>query len=172
MSIQSITALAVARNLRRPTKNDAGVVTKDSQAADTAPTLPEILVKTVPVGLVSAYTAFIAVIAELVAEPTAEKPHPEQYLPYRWLGLATLVAFSAGLTYRAYGKKAGDGARFPLEEVAAVTVASAAWGLCIPESPLLAQLDKTEGAIVLALIGFVGVGVTLLLSSRMKTQAT
>jgi hypothetical protein len=163
--------LAVARNLRVPSRSDAGVVTRESVKADEAPTLPEILAKTVPVGLVSAYTAFIAVVTELVAEPTSEQPDPDQHLLYRWIAFVALVAFAAGLTYFAYDKKAGDGARFPLVEIASVTIAATAWGLAVPESPLLAAVDKTQGAILVALIGFIGVGTNLVLSAKMKGPA-
>lgn len=168
MSIPSLTALAVARNLRAPTKADAGVATVEAAAAEKPPTLPEILAKTVPVGLVSAYTAFVAVVAEVVAEPTPANPTPEQFLTLRWLALALLVVLAAVLTLVNYRKKAGVEARFPALELAAVTVASAAWGLGVPESPLLATVDRSEGLILIALIGFVGVGLNAVLSGLMR----
>lgn len=174
MSIQSMTALAVARNLREPTKADAGVATKEAENADTSPTLSEILAKTLPVGLVTAYTAFIAVVTEVVAKPTTEEPNPEQFLWLRWLGFAILTVTAAFLTYGSYkSKTAGTTVRFPLVEVAAVTVAAAAWGLGIPESPLLASInDEATGLLLLALIAFAGVAVNLVLANAMKKEAT
>ena len=168
MSISSITSLAVARNLRQPDKADAGVAPAGTDAAGENPSLPEILAKTVPVGLVSAYTAFIAVVTQVVL-PTKADPSPDPQLWLRWLALAILVLTAAFLTYGSYRSKAGEGARFPLVEVSAVTVAAAAWGIGIPESPLLATLDnKTQGLLVLALIAFAGVAINLVLSNLMK----
>jgi hypothetical protein len=171
MSISSITSFAVARNLRAPTKADAGVATTEAAAAGDPPSLPEILAKTLPVGLVSAYTAFIAVVAEVVAEPTPAKPDPEQYLSYRWGALAVLVLLAATLTLITYRRKAGAGARFPALELSAVTVAAGAWGLGVPESPLLAAADKQEGLILIALIGFVGVGINAILSALLRSES-
>lgn len=55
-----------------------------------------------PVALVSAYTALIAVVSEAVDEPTVQRPEPEQFLTLRWIGLAALVVLAAALTYGAY----------------------------------------------------------------------
>lgn len=172
MSIPSMTSLAVARNLGVPTKSDAGVLNKDAEGAGEPPTLTQVLAKTVPVGLVTAYTAFIAVVSELVPEPSAEDPAPDQLLLIRWIALLAMVIFAAALTIINYKGKAGANARFPLLETSAVTVAAAAWGLGIPESPLLASVSENQGAILLALVAFLGVGINLVLSAMMKNQKT
>lgn len=174
MSIESMTAIAVARDLRNPTKSDAGVVTSESVSADEKPDLVQMLAKTLPVGLVTAYTAFIAAVTQLIAEPTSEEPNPEQYLWLRWAGFAILVITAAVLTFLSYRqKKEATGSRaFPVLEVTAVTVAAAAYGLGIPESPLLAALDdKTLGLGVLTLIAFAGVAVNLTISSALTKKA-
>jgi hypothetical protein len=172
MSIPSITALAVARNLRAPTKSDAGVVTDEAANANEKPSLTEILAKTVPIGLVTAYTAFIAVVAEVVSDPTAQDPEPQQYLWIRWLAFGILVSAAAIITFGSYRNKAGSGARLPLLEIAAVTVSAAAWGLAIPESPVLAAATGEQlGLLLLALIAFLGVAINLVLSNFMKSKA-
>jgi hypothetical protein len=172
MSIPSLTSFAVARNLRTPSKADAGVRTVEATDGAAPPTLTDILAKTVPVGLVSAYSAFIAVVTEVVAKPTAAKPNPDQYLTYRWLAFSALVVLAAVLTFVSYRQKAGAGARFPTVELAAVVVASASWGLGIPESPLLADVGRDGGLILLALIAFVGVGVNAVLANLMRSPST
>jgi len=45
VSIHPLTAYAVARNLRKPTRSDAGEVTKESTKRDEEPSLPALLVK-------------------------------------------------------------------------------------------------------------------------------
>ena len=173
MSISSITTLAVARNLRKPTKSDVGVVTAESNTAKEDPSSTDLLAKTVPVGLVSAYTAFIAVVTQVVAAPTPAHPNPTQYLLMRWLAFAILVLSSAVLTLISYRGKAEKNARPPTLEVGAVTVAAAAWGLAIPESPILVAIaDKQAGLLALAFIAFCGVAVNLALSNLLKTQST
>ncbi len=177
MSISSMTGLALARNLREPTKADVGVVVVESDDADKAPTLTDILAKTVPVGLVTAYTAFIAVVTEVVAAPTAEDPNPDQYLWVRWLAFVILVATAGFLSYGMYlakSKKLKSGVkRTPVLEISAVVIAAVAWGLGIPESPLLAGIDgKEQGLMVLALISFAGVAANLVISTYLKKPAS
>lgn len=172
MAISSITTLAVARNLRKPTRSDAGAVTAESDNAAKDPSSTDLLAKTVPVGLVSAYTAFIAVVTQVVAAPTRDNPNPTQYLWVRWLAFGILVLSAAFLTWSSYRGKAEKDARRPTVEVAAVTVAAAAWGLAIPESPILATIaNKQAGLLVLAFIAFAGVAINLVLSNLMKEQS-
>lgn len=171
MSIDSMTTLGVARNLRNPTKSDIAAVTEESNEATQSPSLQEILAKTVPVGLVTGYTAFIAVVTQVVDAPTKKVPAPEEYLWVRWAALAILVVTAAVLTHQSYSRKAGKGARSPVAEVAAVTVAAAAWGLGVPESPLLAAIeDKNLGLLVIALIGLTGVAGNLMLAGKLKSR--
>jgi hypothetical protein len=170
MSIGSITALAVARNTRRPTKSDAGEVTEESVESEAPPSLMALLIKQVPVSMVAGYTALTAGLVELVGKATRENPQPDQLLPYRWAGFAILVLFSMALTYLTYRAKADEGARRPVAEVLGVGVAAAGWGLGIPESPLLAQLSGPQGAAMVLLIGFAAVAANLVIASRLTTQ--
>lgn len=173
MAIDSMVSLAVARNERRPGRIDTGPVLAEETGADAQPTLPDLLAKSVPVGLVTAYAAFVSVVSEAVSPPTADRPRPDAYLGLRWTAFAALVLFSAGLTFAKYRRRAGSRARPPLLEVAAVTVAAAGWGLCLPESPLLEAFDdESQSLIALALIGFLAVGANLLLGALMRRKAS
>lgn len=170
MSISSLTALAVARNTRRPTKSDAGEVTEESDQSAASPSLVGLLVKQVPVSMVAGYTALTAGLVELVGKATPDNPSPDQLMPYRWAGFAILVLFSMALTYVAYRAKAGDGARRPVAEVLGVGVAAAGWGLGIPESPILAEMSGARGAAMVLLIGFAAVAANLIVASRLTAQ--
>jgi len=167
-----MTTLAVARDMREPTKADVGIVTEESNSANERPSLPDLLAKSVPVGLITAYTAFIAAVAELTA-PDDSGALPNQLWWLRWMGFGVLVVGSALLTYASYRQKAGaERPRFPLLEIAAVTVAAAAWGLAIPSSPLLVMIeDAATGAGVVALVAFAGVVTNSVLANLLQAPA-
>jgi len=171
MSISSLTAVGVARNLRKPTKSDSGEVTEESDAKAEEASLTQLLVKQVPTGMVAAYTALTAATVELIDEVTVENPSPDELLPYRWLGLIGLVLGSMLLTYGSYRSKAATGARRPVAEVLGVGVAALGWGLVVPESPALAQVDGDRGTASVLLIGFLSVVANLIIASRLKTKA-
>jgi hypothetical protein len=172
MSISSISTIAVARNSGAPTKADSSEATADAPDAEEAATLPALLVKTVPTSLVAGYTAFIALVTTTLVTPTATNPHPDQYLPIRWVAVIMLVAASAAGTYFSYRRKAGTGARFPMLEVAAVAAAAAGWALASPGSPLFAGIDDSaRRTITLGVAGFAGIALTTVLANLMKTPA-
>lgn len=171
MSIRTMAVYGAARNLRKPTKSDAGLATSEASDAGESPTLTDLLAKSVPVGLVTGYTAFIAVVSEWVEKPTAAEPNPNRFLPPRWIALVVLVAAAAALTWVSYYRRAGRRARPPYLEMAAVTVAAGGWGLAVPESPFLAQIQPPAGAIYAALIAFAGVAINLVIAAALKKQA-
>lgn len=165
-------AYGAARNLRAPTKNDAGLATEEAQDATQPPSLTSLLAKSVPVGLVSAYTAFVAIVSEAVAKPTRRAPNPNQFLAPRWIAFGILVVTAAALTWNAYHQRTGKNARPPYPEVAAVTVAATAWGLALPDSPFLAGFqDPPSGAIYAGLIALAGVAINLILAGVLKKPA-
>ncbi|TDD56901.1 hypothetical protein E1263_24995 [Kribbella antibiotica] len=168
MTIGSVTTLGVARNLRAPTKADAAEKPAGTAGADEKPTLLQLVAKQVPIGLVAAYTGLTSGLIQLIDEPTPENPDPDQYFLYRWLGFAALVLLAAFLTYASYSRKAGAGARRPVAEVLGVSIAAAAWGLMIPESPLFAVIDGKGGAALVLVVGFVGVGLNLATGVKLK----
>ncbi|MCU1689546.1 MAG: hypothetical protein JWN61_1186 [Pseudonocardiales bacterium] len=173
MSIASMTSLAVVRNAHAPTKADAGVAPAGSLKGQQPPSLTDLLAKTIPVGLVTAYGAFIAAISQLVSEPTAADPSPDQILWARWIAFAALVAVAGALAYLSYRSQAPKPARAPIVEVSAVVVSAIGWGLGLPESPILAAMSsKTTGLTVLALVAFLAVAINLVLAKLMQAAAT
>ena len=89
------------------------------------------------------------------------------------IAFAALLVMAAGFTYGVYVKKAGSGARFPLPEVLSALVAAAAWGLAMPESPILATVhDAGRGALLVGLIALVGIAINTWLSSMLQSRAT
>lgn len=171
MTIGTLTSLGVARNLRAPNKSDSGEALDEDETKTEKASLPQILVKQVPTGLVAAYTALTATIVQLIDEPTSAVPQPDLLLSFRWAAFVILVIFSMGLTFASYRAKVGPGARWPIAEVLGVSIAAAVWGLLIPESPMLAMNPGDRGVALIAVIGFVGIGLNLLTAQRLLTKA-
>jgi hypothetical protein len=174
MSISSMTTLAVARDLRPPTKADTTERTPESSEGKDQPSGMAILAKTVPTGYVAAYTAFLAAV-EIAVKPTTENPEPAQLLPLRWAVFAVLVIGSAITTVVSYNSKAKPAASartLPGVELAAVVVAATAWGLGAPESPLLAGIDDTAARfLVLAAVVAIGLMINVTLSQMLKKSS-
>ena len=177
MSISTLAALAVARNLPpttagkpRPTKQDAGESVAPSAKADEKASLTTILAKTVPTGLVAAYTAFIAGVTEQVDKPTKKVPSPDLYTGYRWVGFAVLVGASVALFLASYLSKAdADHRKIPVPELLSILIVATAWGLAVPESPILASGDKQLP--LLLLITFAAVAINGVLAQLMRKPA-
>ena len=169
MSIRTLTTVGVARNRRQPTKSDSGEVLEDQQANTEAASLPQLLVKQVPTGMVAAYTAFTAAVVELIDEPTADVPDPDLLIGFRWGGFALLVIGSMAMLYVTYRTAAGPKARQPVAEVLGVGIAATGWGLVIPESPLLAQSTGDSGVALVLLISFAAVVGNLVVAKRLQT---
>lgn len=137
------------------------------------PTLRELLEQSLAPALVAGYTAAITVITELVPDPTTNNPQPDQYIGWRWALLILLVALSGALMAASV---------FPAEKmspakaklaaklaVVAVMLTSAAWGLGLPESPIMAGSQDTGRAIAtLAVVGFLGIGLNALVAQLIQ----
>ncbi|MGZ4603405.1 MAG: hypothetical protein ACXV0U_07380 [Kineosporiaceae bacterium] len=173
MSITSLTGVALARNQPgRTTKADSGEVPKDSRTADEQASLLALLVKQVPTGMLAAYTAVTATLAELV-KPSAADPHPDPLLAYRWAILAILVVGSVALSYVSYrGKADPDARRYPVAEMIGVGVAAAGWGLALPDSPVLAAVDGPQGVATVFLVGFVATVINVIVAQRLQSPAS
>ncbi|HVN10703.1 MAG TPA: hypothetical protein VMT69_01325 [Kineosporiaceae bacterium] len=173
MSITSLTGVALARNQPgTTTKADSGEVPKDAPGADEQASLLALLVKQVPTGMVAAYTAVTAALAEL-AKPTAADPRPDHLLAYRWAILAILVVGSVTLSYVSYrGKADPDDRRYPVAEMIGVGVAASGWGLALPDSPLLAAMEGPQGVATVFLVGFVATVINVIVAQRLQSPAT
>jgi hypothetical protein len=135
--------------------------------------LTDILVTSIPTGLVAAYTAFISFLSGLVDKPTVAHPHPNEFLGYRVAGLILLVLVSGGLVIAGYASKRDPTkkARFPGLEVSAAVVAALGWGLALPESPLLAGKEGNGRAALVALIAFAAIAVNLIIAKFLQKPA-
>jgi len=172
MSVGALTSIGVARNLRAPTKSDAGERTEDSNEADQAASIPELLVKQVPTSLVAGYTAVTATLVALIPEPTSTVPNPDELLNLRWIAFFVLVLSSALLTGVVYYAKAGRGARKPVLEVLGVTISAAGWGLVVPESPILAMVDDVARSVgTVAVVGFVAISLNTVTAAGLSRKA-
>jgi hypothetical protein len=146
MSIRSITDLAVKRDKAPPgqpvTSKDPGRATERAQDA---------IISAIPAEILAFYTALTGGALALLI-----RDDPSAYLPYRWLLLGVALLLTPLAVYRSYLSKF-DAARGqedmpdkpapPYWEMAASTVAAAAWFLAAPGSPLLAMLSADAGAV-------------------------
>lgn len=172
MSIASMASLAAIRNTHAPTKADAGLALAGTTTGNEPPSLTDLLAKTIPVGLVTAYGAFIAAVSQLVSAPTPSDPAPDQFLWLRWIAFAALVGAAIALAWVSYRAKAPKPARSPTVEVSAVAVSAIGWGLGMPGSPILAATSsKPIGLAILALVAFLAVAINLVLAKLMQTPA-
>jgi hypothetical protein len=178
MSIAAMTTLAVARRggehapPRAPRKRDVGERTGESAHADETASTTKIMTSSLPTGLVTIYTSFIAVVSKSVANPTHKHPHPHQHGLLRWIGFVVMVVLAITMTIQSYRKKSRR-KDIPLLEVTAVAVVAAAWGLGLPDSPLLVMIHhKTTGILTSALIALIGGGVSLLIANNLKKPAS
>jgi len=164
MSVAGLATLARVRDDKDPTKGDLGKAPPDTPAAAASTSNSDILSSALPVGLVAAYTTFIAAITGLVDEPTAKVPKPNTFEPYRWIAFVALVVFAVGLVYGRY--RSEGGAKRPVAELLVSFIASVGWGLGMPESPLAVSLGKDYSVATPILIAFLALGGTLLITNQ------
>lgn len=161
--------------LRRLVRDGATAAEPEQPSAGAPVPMTKLLSESLSPALITAYAAFIAVVSQVVSAPTADDPNPEQYLAWRWAGLVALVALSVALTAVTIfpaAAKSGKPRIVPILGVASVTVTSLAWGIALPASPLLAAVSKPDGAILVAFCGFVGLGVSALVSAWLRSAKT
>jgi hypothetical protein len=170
MSIRGVATLAHVRNSPGDVKrSEVGKATGSEGAKDA--TLPDILVTLVPTGLVAPYTLAITAIAGIVDKATRKHPHPNQYVGLRWGIFAALVVLTIGFVLATYYSKHPRPERFPWLELAAVTLAAAAWGLATPESALFVAVTGNLKAVLPVLIGAGGAGILAVLSQVLRKPA-
>ena len=146
MSIRSITDLAVKRDKAPPGQpvesTDPGRATERAQDA---------IISAIPAEILAFYTALTGGALALLI-----RDDPSAYLPYRWVLLGAALLLTPLAVYRSYLSKfdAAQGQKDmpdqpapPYWEMAASTVAAAAWFLAAPGSPLLAMLSADAGAV-------------------------
>jgi hypothetical protein len=150
---------------------EEGATDDAARATTPPPALSKLLSESLSPVLITAYTAFIAVLSQVVTAPTVDDPTPDQHLAWRWAGVVALVALSAAMTAATMFPAAAKSKTrriVPTLGVLSVTITSLAWGMGLPESPVLAAVSKADGAILVAFIGFVGLGVNALVNVWLK----
>jgi hypothetical protein len=161
VSVRSLTTLAVQRDKGRPVSpratreiaaDSAGEIrTADGTVAggDAVASATDILVSSIPTEIVATYTAIVAVISAALVESAAG-----DYLPLRWWlfgGFCAATAISVATGYHT-SKDPASSRRFPWLEIVSASLAFAAWGLAMPESPLFFILENPVLPITVGLI--------------------
>ena len=169
MSVRSLTTLAIQRDTGNPiSPRAAREIIADSDGeirsadgggggdrpsgragADTIATATDILVSSIPTEVVATYTAIVAVVSAALVEGTSGT-----YLPLRWWLFGGFCAATALSIMGGYyvNKEATSSGRFPWLETLSASLAFAAWGLAMPESPLFFMLDNPVLPITVGLI--------------------
>jgi hypothetical protein len=155
MSIRSITDLAIKRDKTQP-----GAPVASESPGRTSERYQDAIISAIPAEVLAFYTALTGGALALLI-----RDEPAAYLPYRWALLAVALALTPFAVYRSYLTKF-DAARHednmpdqpapPYTEMAAATIAAAAWFLAAPGSPLLAMLSADVGAIASGSIVIIG----------------
>jgi hypothetical protein len=174
MSVASLTSLAAVRNLGAPTRSDVGKSPPSAPDASSVAKLRDLLVTQVPTEIIAPYTAVTAVVVGAIAQPTPENPDPNDYIALRVGLLIFAVALVIAIVgTRGYGKQTTPQKRIPWLEITGGAVAATAWAFLLPESPLAAAIDDNViRAILPAVVGFVGVGINLVIAELLKAPAS
>ena len=160
MSIRSITAIAIQRESKAPTRVSG--ITAEGQDIKAPQSWADALVAAIPSEPLAIYTALIGTI---VATITAGDSH----LLMRWIlyavGIVVVVAWISVGFFRGRSAKAR---KFPWVESFAAAVAFASWGLVMPGSPLSVSLSSENQVIWTAIITAAGVLVVAALAVPLK----
>lgn len=171
MSIGSLSTIGVARDQRKPTQKDAG---KDlAEAPDEEAKLRDMLVSAIPTELIAPYTFLVTAIVGLI-DPETHAHFPDQFQALRWILFGLLCVGTVYFVQHSYDKKkkSEKSRGFPTLEVATGLVAAVVWGLSLPESPLVPQLNGDSRTLVPLIILVVGTIVFGALANQLKDQAT
>jgi hypothetical protein len=160
MSMRSLTTIAAQRNHGPPQKAEPEP-TGDADARKTVQgQFLDVLVAAIPTEPLALYTFLIGVVVGTIDLGESQR------LGLRWAiyvgGLAFVAAWllSGWLGQKRESPRAG----FPAAELATASVAFAAWGLVMPQSPLSSELSGDNRVIWTAIITVVGVALLGLMS--------
>lgn len=166
MSIRSVTDLAVERDMTAP-----GTPVASQSPGRDYERLRDVVISAIPTEVLVLYTAVTSGALALMI-----RDQPTSYLPYRWTLFAFALALTPAAIYVAYRRKFGERKmhpigghllsgkhRVPYLEMAASTLAAAAWFLVVPGSPLLATLsvsaaEMTSVTIIVVTAAVLGLG--------------
>lgn len=168
MSVRAMNEVAVqrekggARRLRSQPKS-----AKDAKQTEQQGYL-DLLVRAIPTEPLALYTFLIAGIVATI------DPGTDQRLTMRWLIFAITGLFIVAWMIVTYLRRPSNQRerKLPWAEVTSATVAFAAWGLVMPESPLAAELSGTDQTVWTFIIVAAGVAILGLLTGSMKKEVS
>jgi hypothetical protein len=171
MSLARISAIAVDREVTTPKRRKRKAkktedLEKDQQELEKQSYLG-VLTDAIPTEPLALYTFLIAaIVATIDAEET-------ERLLMRWIIYGVFVAFIVAWIVASWLRNRTKKVRkFPLAEVGTAVIAFAAWGLVMPESPLMAELDSGDDqAVWTAIITTAGVGLLGVFGVSLKEEA-
>ena len=158
MSIRSITDLAMSRD-----ETPDGEEVNSNSPGRMKERQTDTLITAVPTEVLVLYTAVTSgLLAEII------RGNADSYLPFRWAVLGVAIAITPIAVWRAYSTKyqarksqpglqadalpppakGKGGARTPLLEMSASTIAAAAWFLAAPGSPLFSGMSTNAAGLV------------------------
>jgi hypothetical protein len=169
MSVKGMNEVAVQRDLgqpqrvvEQPPKAEEFKETKETKAQGYA----DLLITAIPTEPLALYTFVIGGIIATVGD-TGDKR-----LTMRWIVFGVTAAFIALWMLVNYLRKAAQDEKehraLPLPELGASVVAFGAWGLAMPESPLMAELSGSDRTIWTVLIVAAGVALLGLLTGNLR----
>jgi hypothetical protein len=159
MSVRGLNEVAVQRDLGeaqrvadQPQKADGAEQTKSQGYLD-------LLVTAIPTEPLALYTFVIAAIVATIGDGG------DRRLTMRWIIFAVTTGFIVLWMLAAYVRKSKedtkDDRRLPVPEILSAVVAFGAWGLAMPESPLIAELsgsDRTVWTVIIIAAGAASLG--------------
>ena len=164
MSMRSLTTIAAQRNHGPPLKAEPEPADHDEAKKTVQGQFLDVLVAAIPTEPLALYTFLVGVVVGTIDLGESQR------LGLRWAiyvgGLAVVAAWllSGWLGQRRESPPAG----FPAAELATASLAFAAWGLVMPQSPLSSELSGDNRVIWTAIITVVGVALLGLLSRSLQ----
>jgi len=168
MSMRSLTTIAAQRDHGVPQKAAPEPDTKAAAKETVEGGFLDVLVAAIPTEPLALYTFLAGVVVGTIDIGESQR------LGLRWgIYAGGLVLVAAWLLSGWLGsRRDSTQSTFPAAELSTASVAFAAWGLVMPQSPLAAELGGDNRVIWTAIITVVGVAVLGLLSRSLQKSRT
>jgi hypothetical protein len=167
MSVRGLNDVAAQRDLKRGAlRLEHQPQTPDEAKETERQGYSDLLVTAIPTEPLALYTFLVAGIATTIDAGS------DQRLTMRWIIFAAAALFIAVWMIAAYLRQPGkQKRRLPWAEVTTAVVAFGAWGLVMPESPLLAELSGSDQTVWTFIIVAAGAALLGLLTGSLKKPA-
>jgi hypothetical protein len=168
MSMRSLTTIAAQRNQGRPQKAEPDPREEEDTKKTVEGGFLDVLVAAIPTEPLALYTFLAGVVVGTIDLGESQR------LGLRWgIYVGGLVFVAAWLISGWFGQRGGPTkSTFPAAELSTASVAFAAWGLVMPQSPLAAELSGDNRVIWTAIITVVGVALLGLQSRSLQKSRT